>query len=151
MISSFQILALSEEVSKKVLDKGEGTWVDVTAPKGFPCRISLVDAKPGEKILLSHITHHDVGTPYRAAGPVYLRPNVPTAKLGPNELPKVFAGRLLSFRAYTEKGFMADAQVAPGENAKSTIESLFENKKVAYIHVHFAAPGCFCCEVKRLQ
>ena len=41
--------------------------VTATADRGFPCRISLEDAKAGEELILLHHTSHDVETPYRSA------------------------------------------------------------------------------------
>ena len=40
---------------------------------GFPCRVSLVDAEPGEELLLLPFQHLDVDSPYRASGPIYVR------------------------------------------------------------------------------
>ena len=35
---------------------------------GYPCRVSLVDAAPGEELVLFEYRHHDVASPYRASG-----------------------------------------------------------------------------------
>src|SRR5262249_4132665 len=32
---------------------------------GYPCRISLTDAEPGQKVILTHFEHHSVDSPYR--------------------------------------------------------------------------------------
>lgn len=34
---------------------------------GFPCRVSLVDAAPGETLVLVHYRHQAVATPFRAS------------------------------------------------------------------------------------
>ena len=39
----------------------------------YPCRVSLQDAVEGERLLLLPFLHHDVDTPYRASGPIYVR------------------------------------------------------------------------------
>src|SRR3546814_14901939 len=53
--------------------------VTADADRGFPCRISLEDARAGEElILLTHVSH-DVATPYRSAYAIYVRPGVAAA------------------------------------------------------------------------
>ena len=41
--------------------------------RGFPCRVTLQDARQGETLLLLPYLHHDVAGPYRASGPIYVR------------------------------------------------------------------------------
>jgi hypothetical protein len=43
------------------------------ADRGFPCRVTLEDARQGETLLLLPFLHHDVAGPYRASGPIYVR------------------------------------------------------------------------------
>jgi hypothetical protein len=31
-----------------------------------------------------------------------------------------------------------------------SIQKLFANRQVAYLHVHYAGPGCFACRVDRV-
>src|SRR5690606_8980827 len=40
---------------------------------GYPCRISLEDAAPGETLILLHWNHLDADSPYRSAGPIFVR------------------------------------------------------------------------------
>ena len=79
------------------------------AEPGFPCRVSLEDAKVGETVLLLPYTHHDVGSPYRASGPVFVRRHAAEARLGPGEVPQMLRHRLLSVRAYDAVGFSCEA------------------------------------------
>ena len=79
---------------------------------GFPCRVSLEDAQPGESlILLSHL-HHDVRGPYRAAGPIYVRERAATASPLPGEVPELVRRRLLSLRAYDAAGMLRGLDAA---------------------------------------
>lgn len=123
--------------------------VEVTAKPGFPCRVSLQDAEPGETVILFTHTHHDVDSPYRASGPIYVRQGVPAARLTPDELPAVVAGRKMSLRAYSAKGMMRSAAVCDGEEMADEIRRLFADPKVAYLHAHNALPGCFSCRIDR--
>lgn len=43
-------------------------------PNSAPCRVSLVDAEPGETLILVHHDHvTDPTSPYRQGGPVFVR------------------------------------------------------------------------------
>ncbi len=117
---------------------------------GFPCRVSLEDAEPGEEVLLLHFEHHPADSPYRAAGPIYVRRNAAHAFEGdPGEVPGMLRHRLLSVRAYDAAGMMTGADVCTGTDLEEAISHLFGDPRTAYLHVHNAKPGCFDCRVDR--
>jgi hypothetical protein len=122
--------------------------VTATADRGFPCRISLEDARAGEQLILLHHTSHDVATPYRSAYAIYVRPGVATATYR-DELPPVFEGRPLALRAFDSAGMLQTARLAgPGE-AEDAIRDLFADESITYIDAHNAAYGCFAARVTR--
>jgi hypothetical protein len=45
----------------------------VDAPSGFPCRVTLEDAKVGETVLLMNYEHQPADTPFRASHAIYVR------------------------------------------------------------------------------
>ncbi|HEX9948145.1 MAG TPA: DUF1203 domain-containing protein, partial [Allosphingosinicella sp.] len=47
--------------------------VKADSKPGFPCRVSLEDAEPGESLILFHHVSHDVPTPFRSAYAIYVR------------------------------------------------------------------------------
>lgn len=47
--------------------------VIANAQPGFPCRITLADAAPGEALLLVNHEHLPVDTPYRSRHAIYVR------------------------------------------------------------------------------
>jgi hypothetical protein len=99
----------------------------------YPCRVSLQDADEGERLLLLPHAHHVVDTPYRAYGPIYVREAAQQAVLAENEVPDLLRTRTLSLRAYDQDGMMVWADVLP----------------TAYLHIHYAKPGCYACRVER--
>lgn len=122
--------------------------VTATADRGFPCRISLEDAKAGEELILLHHTSHDVETPYRSAYAIYVRPGVEAASYR-DELPPVFEGRPLALRAFDADGMLRTARLAgPGE-ADGAIRDLFADTGISYIDAHNAAYGCFAARIER--
>lgn len=119
------------------------------ADRGFPCRVTLEDARQGETLLLLPYLHHDVAGPYRASGPIYVRERAlqgPAAELH-DALPPSFPRRLLSLRAYGADGLMRDAEVVEGGEALGHLPRLLGVPGVAYLHVHNARPGCYACRV----
>src|SRR5579871_2789509 len=63
---------------------------------GFPCRVSLEDAEPGETLLLLNYEHLSVASPYRSRYAIYVREHAKEASLEVNEVPPVLRRRLLS-------------------------------------------------------
>jgi Protein of unknown function (DUF1203) len=116
---------------------------------GFPCRVSLRDAEPGESVLLINYEHLSVAGPYRARHAVFVRQNALEARLAVNEIPQSLQIRLLSLRAYDQAGMMLDAEVMQGSELAPAIERMFAPSAVAFLHVHNAKPGCFAARVQR--
>ena len=116
---------------------------------GFPCRVSLVDAEPGETLILVPYQHHAVNGPYQSSGPVFVRERAKPAELNVNELPEVVKHRLISVRAYSEDAWMLASAAVEGRDLERQIADCFANEKVAYLHLHNAKPGCFSCRVDR--
>ena len=116
---------------------------------GFPCRVSLQDAEPGETLLLLNYEHLPVASPYRASHAIYVRESAQTAKPAVNEVPDVLRTRLLSLRAYDRAGMMIEADVAPGKDIEPVIERMLSHPDVEFIHAHNAKPGCFAARIDR--
>jgi hypothetical protein len=116
---------------------------------GFPCRVTLEDAEVGEEVLLLHFEHLPVDSPYRASGPIFVRPNAPRRVCAPGEVPLALQRRLLSVRGYDTKGLMVAADVVDGRELATRLEVIFADPAVSYVHVHHAKPGCFACRVER--
>ena len=116
---------------------------------GSPCRVSLADAAVGETVVLVPFTHHDVDSPYRASGPIFVRRAAVRAEPVAGEVPRFLRHRLLSLRAYDAHGMMCDAEVVQGDAIEGVLERMFGEDGVRYVDVHNARPGCFNCRVER--
>ena len=116
----------------------------------YPCRVSLQDASDGERLLLLPYAHHAVETPYRAAGPIYVREGAKQAMPMAGEIPELQRRRVLSLRAYDADGMMVWAEVAPGTETEQVLERLFAISRTSYVHIHYAQPGCYACRVDRV-
>lgn len=123
--------------------------VVATAKPGFPCRVTLEDAEPGESLLLLNHVSHVVATPYRSAYAIYVRERAIRAAIFQDETPPVFDGRPIALRGFGADGMLNAASLAlPGE-ADAKIRTLFEVPEIAYIHAHNAAHGCFAARIDR--
>lgn len=121
------------------------------APSMPPCRVSLRDAEPGEVSILLHHAHLVApGSPYRAAGPIYVREGVRETASFVNHVPAQQRTRLLSVRAYDADGLMVDAEVAEGTELETLIERFFRRDDVAFLHAHNARRGCYSCRIDRV-
>lgn len=154
---TYRITGLSPEpfvhligASEDVLAQAGATRVTASADKSWPCRVSLNDAKAGESlILLNHISH-DVATPYRSSHAIYVAESAEAAAAEyTDQIPPVFEGRPMAFRAFDAGGMLRNAALALPGQADAKIRELFENDDIAYIHAHNAAHGCFSAKVER--
>jgi hypothetical protein len=123
--------------------------VRVTADgPGYPCRISLEDAAPGEELVLLNHVSHDVDGPFRTAHAIYVRKGARAAAYA-DEAPAYLDKRTISLRGFGEDGMLKDGVVAlPGE-ADAKIRALFARPEIATIHAHTAAYGCFLARIER--
>ncbi len=118
-------------------------------PTGFPCRVSLAHALPGDELLLLAYEHQPASSPYRASGPIFVRRNVEAPALAVAEVPAPVRVRLLSVRAYDARDCIVDAEVVDGSVIEPLIARFFADSDVAYLHIHYARRGCFACRVDR--
>ena len=116
---------------------------------GYPCRVSLQDARQGETLLLLPYRHHAVAGPYRASGPIFVRENADVAAVFEDSIPPSLHRRLLSVRAYDAEGWMHAAEVVEGHGLEACIADLFASSRIDYLHIHNARPGCYSCRVDR--
>lgn len=134
---------------QRALSEAGAIRCTVNARPGFPCRITLEDAEPGETVLLLNHEHHPADTPYRANHAIYVREGATAPGRFESRVPPVLAARLLAIRAFDAKGMMIDAEIAEGVEAEPLIERLLANPDAAYLHAHAARRGCFLARIDR--
>lgn len=142
----FQPLATLDEAGLAAIGARR---VLVEGPVSAPCRIALAYAAPGEEMLLINYEHQpEPSSPYRAKGPIFVRPGAVRAVLE-DELPYPMARSILSLRAYDGKALIVDAAVAQPGEAGAAIARLLERDDVAYLHAHYAGRGCYAGRIDR--
>jgi Protein of unknown function (DUF1203) len=118
------------------------------APGAVPCRISLTDATPGEDVILTNYEHHAVDSPYRMRFAIYVRKGESTYD-AVDEIPEQLRTRTLAVRAFDSNGMMVERELVQGTELEGAVDRLLALPAAAYLHVHFAAPGCYAARVDR--
>jgi len=116
---------------------------------GCPCRISLTDSEPGDELLLVNYEHHPVNSPYRMRFAVYVRKGEERFD-AVDRVPEQLRLRILAVRAFDANAMMVGRELVDGRELEAAIERLFADPRAAYLHIHFAAPGCYAARVDRV-
>ena len=116
---------------------------------GYPDRIELRDAEPGERLLLLNYLHQPAETPYRASHAIYILEGATRTCHMVDDLPAALRRRTLSLRAFDAIGHMVDADLVDGGQAEALIKRLLAHTEVAYLHAHYARRGCYAARIDR--
>ncbi|WP_309603299.1 DUF1203 domain-containing protein [Sphingomonas sp.] len=144
--AAFTFLVGADE---ELLASHNAVRVTATAKPGYPCRISLEDAEPGETLILLNHVSHDVASPYRSSYAIYVREAADAAASHVDSIPPVFEGRPLGLRGFDSDGMLRKAMLALPGTADSTIREMLVAPEIAYIDAHNAAHGCFAARIER--
>ena len=115
---------------------------------GYPCRVSLTDSRLGDELLLVNYEHHPVSSPYRMRFAVYVRNGEETYD-AIDEVPEQLRIRTLAVRAFDADAMMVGWELIDGDQLEAAVERLFADPRAFYLHVHYAAPGCYAARVDR--
>ena len=119
------------------------------AKPGFPCRVTLEDAEPGETLILLNHEHLPVDGPYRGSYAIYVREGAREAAEYRDAVPAQLSGRLIALRAFDGDGMLIKADVIDGTELDALIEPWLADPAVAYLHAYNARPGCFAARIDR--
>ncbi|NRB54614.1 MAG: DUF1203 domain-containing protein [Salinicola sp.] len=150
-IMSFRCIGLFIDINDVRALSRKGLASRVVAGHGddLPCRFALTDVAINEAAWLLHYTHHDVETPYRASGPVFIGEAALLQKWTSGVVPPSLLKRSLSIRAYDAHGWLTAAALSQGADLVQEIERLWSETRTDYLHIHYAATGCYACRVER--
>ena len=65
-------------------------------------------------------------------------------------VPEQLRTRTLAVRGFDAGGMMTGWELIDGDKLEDAIGRLFAEPRAAYLHVHFAAPGCYAARVDRV-
>jgi hypothetical protein len=153
---SFRITGLSPEPFRHLYGlpdaelAGHGVRrVAVDHAPGYPDRIEVRDAAPGESVLLVNYTHQPADTPFRSSYAIYVREGAETVYDAVDRIPEAMRRRMIALRAFDEEGMLIDADLADGSALEPLIARLLADPKAAYLHAHYAKPGCYAARIDR--
>lgn len=129
-----------------------GRRVIADTPDSAPCRVSLIDAAPGEVLILVPHEHlPDAGSPYRQGGPVFVREVAQPAAPFVGAVPDQLSQRLLSIRAFDTASLMLDADVIEGVDLDARLRDWLSDPAVDQVHIHTARRGCYLARAVRQE
>ena len=153
---SFRITGLAPEAFQPLFGLSDAELTErgvkryaVDKKPGFPDRIELRDAEPGESVLLLNYVHQPANTPYHASHAIFVVEGAKQRYDRVDEIPEVMQSRILSLRAFDGDDMIVDADVIDGTKVEGLVERFLGNPKVAYIQAHYARFGCFAARIER--
>jgi hypothetical protein len=64
-------------------------------------------------------------------------------------VPEQLRRRVLAVRAFDADAMLLGWELTDGGKLEEVIERLLADPRAAYLHIHFAAPGCYAARVER--
>ncbi|HEY4609502.1 MAG TPA: DUF1203 domain-containing protein [Ilumatobacteraceae bacterium] len=145
--TTFQVAGIDPLDADRLRAAGGIDYVADEKP-GFPCRQCLRDAEIGEAMILVSYDPFEESSPYRCPSPIFIHRS-PCTPFEGKAVPEQLTGRTLSVRGFDDSAMMLDAALIDGGSLEQTINGLFENPAIQYLHVHNAARGCWAAKVGR--
>ena len=151
---SFRITGLPAEKFAPLFDLSDAELAERgavrrTATSNSPCRVSLTDATPGDELILTNYEHHAVASPYRMRFAIFVRKGEEQFD-AIDEVPEQLRTRVLALRSFDDAAMMVERELVDGRELEAAIDRLFADPRAAYLHIHFAAPGCYAARVDRV-
>lgn len=121
----------------------------VDAHPGYPDRVALRDAEPGERVLLLNYVHQPAASPYRASHAIFVVEGEGDTFDEVDTVPDVLRRRVLSLRAFDAADLIVDAGLVDGREVEGEIARLLAQPAVRYVHAHYAKYGCYAARIDR--
>lgn len=154
---SFRITGLAPQAFQPLFDLSDAALAErgiqrhvVDAFPGYPDRIGLDDIPLGETALLLNWAHQPADTPYRASHAIFVREAAVPEFDETGVVPSALRRRVLSLRAFDARHHLVNADLASGAEIETKIEALLADARVAYLHAHYAKPGCYAARIDRV-
>src|ERR1700722_13477137 len=90
------------------------------APVGYPCRVLLEDAKPGDTLLLLNHEYQSADTPYRGRHAIFVNEAAAAPGRFVDAIPPVLSIRkAISLRAFDAAGMMIEDEMVTGAEVEA--------------------------------
>jgi hypothetical protein len=156
MITSTRLRFSISPIPTTVVDRIRQTLVDdfgnnltVSQSDPAPCRHCLRITQSGERLVVFAYCPFENSGPYAEVGPVFVHADRCESYDDHDRFPEDFRPRVLTMRGYNEDGLIETAELSGASNPEASIEHLFSNERVRFIHVRNPAWGCYDFRVDR--
>ena len=150
----FSISAIPTDVAARIrttLVDDFGNQLVARAVDSAPCRHCLRITKPGEDLIVFAYQPFTSVGPYAEVGPVFVHAAPCEAYAHRDSFPEDFRKRILTMRGYNAEGTIETAELSDAGNPEATIERLFSNERLSFIHVRNPAWGCYDFRIDRVS
>lgn len=155
-MSNFRVFPIPDSVAVKIREErkddfGHELSISVaTENDSGPCRSCLRVFRPGEGRLLFSYAPNQHDHPYNEIGPVYIHEQrcSPYSDFA-SFPPELRTRRPLTLRCYAADGLMVNGELVGDRPVEDVIETLFQDKRIAYLHARTASVGCFIARIER--
>ena len=153
---SFRITGLSPEPFRHLYGLSDANLAAQGASRhvadakpGYPDRIEVRDAEPGETLLLVNFIHQPAANAYRASHAIFVREGAEVACDAVDIIPEAMRVRPISLRGFDGDDLMTNAKLVDGMVLADAITAMFANPGIAYLHAHYAVRGCYAARIDR--
>ena len=153
---SFRVVPIDPAIASEVRNSfrapqyGHPAHVD-TGNDHPPCRLCLRRIRPGEerRILFTY-NSFTISDPYPSPGPIYIHAD----ECSPFEHESIFPEDLkklsLMLEGYGAGRWLVAREQPDEDEIEKTIDRIFRNPAVRYIHIRSTKAGCFIAHVERI-
>jgi hypothetical protein len=130
---------------------GQAPEREVSPGSGIPCRHCLRQVAEGEPFLILAHRPFPVPQPYAEQGPIFLHAGACPRHEGGRELPAMLASPRYIVRGYgrNDRIVYGSGRIVETADIPSTAAAMFEDQRIAYIHVRSASNNCYQCRIER--
>ena len=124
---------------------------DISPGDGIPCRHCLQPVAKGEPFLILSHRPFPAPQPYAEQGPIFLHAEPCSRHAAVADIPKMLASPRYIVRGYAanDRIVYGTGQIVATPEIPFAAEKMFEQPRIAYIHVRSASNNCYQCRIDR--
>ena len=124
---------------------------EISPGKGIPCRHCLEPVSEGKPFLILAHRPFPAPQPYAEQGPIFLHADACPRHQGGSKVPQMLASPRYIVRGYdrNDRIVYGSGQIAETSEIPSAAAKMFQDGRIAYIHVRSASNNCYQCRIDR--
>jgi len=153
---SIRFVALDTELVRRLQAggpdaNGQTPERQISPGDGVPCRHCLEPVARGEPFLILAHRPFPAPQPYAEQGPIFLHAEPCVPHEAGADIPKMLASPRYIVRGYgaNDRIVYGSGQIVATPEIPFAAASLFEDPRIAYLHVRSASNNCYQCRIDR--